>query len=225
MYQLGILTAEGKLPGGWPAARRWLAHSANVGTFAAAHALIQSPWYELSLQAKTSHAALQRLERAAQTGHRYAALRYAMLLDPDFYPREHTVRKNTVLAYHWMRIAAKDGSSMAEYDIAQAYASGSYGFPNNPRKAVYWWHQAALRGDGLAANNLAYSFQIGNGVPQNSILAAAWFLSSSADGYRPAFHKAQRILRSLNHQQRLSVVSHALISFITPLPNSSQRTK
>lgn len=205
MRQLGILEAEGKIPGGGKGSRYWLARSDNVGTISARNAIVESPWYVLSLEAEHSKPALRKLTLAARMGHPYAQLRLAMLYDTSYLLGETTVSKNSKKSACWMRLAAEGGVADAQYNEGQLDMA-----QKRLVDAVRWWKKAAIQGDALAANNLAYSYQIGNGIDRNADWAEAWFRISCEEGYRQACKKAHNLLRSMPIQKRAAAIYDTL---------------
>jgi hypothetical protein len=60
------------------------------------------------------------------------------------------------------------------------------GVPQDYVKAVYWWQEAADRGEPTAQCNLGIMYTYGQGVPQDEVLAHMWFNLASARGSHEA---------------------------------------
>ena len=53
-------------------------------------------------------------------------------------------------------------------------------------KAAAWYHKAALAGNARGAFNLAFAYNFGEGVPQNTRKAVYWWQQSAKDRHRPS---------------------------------------
>ena len=61
---------------------------------------------------------------------------------------------------HWLEIAAKQGNSSAQYDLARLYESGR-GAPRDVPRALAWYRDAAGQGHVSAQLQLAYLLAAG----------------------------------------------------------------
>ena len=67
------------------------------------------------------------------------------------------------------------------------------GCTRNPATAVYYYKQAAEKGNMYAQYNLANFYWVGSGVEENKDIAITWFRRSAAQGYKPAVKFLQDI--------------------------------
>jgi len=65
------------------------------------------------------------------------------------------------------------GDARAQAWLGYLYERG-VGVPQNPEKAVYWYHCAADRGQPHAQFLLGMAHDLGRGAPQDYVLAYAW---------------------------------------------------
>ena len=216
LEQMGMLAAKGLIPGGFPAAQLWFTHAAREGSLNAIEYIGYWPWHLLEHLAYHSPPALQRLHAGARSGNPVAEYYYAMSFRRGHPQADLPMPERQRNAVYWYQKSAEQGFAYAEYEMGQSAYIGRGGITKNMRVADHWWRLAALQGNDLAANNLGYSYQIGAGVPQNDILAAAWFLSSSADGYAPARAKANRLMANMTQEQKAQVLRYCT-SFESPL--------
>ena len=76
----------------------------------------------------------------------------------------------------WWRLAAKQGSALAEYNLAFAYSTGQ-GMPHkdtNDAEAVKLFRLAARQDYAKAQERLGWMYETGQGVPQNNVKAYKW---------------------------------------------------
>ena len=82
--------------------------------------------------------------------------------------------------------AAKSGDVSAMLALGNHYQRGKY-VNYDPNMAIYWWEEAAKRGDSVAQYNLGLMY---NGdlskLHYNSEKAAYWLALSAQNGYRDA---------------------------------------
>ncbi len=67
--------------------------------------------------------------------------------------------------------------------VSDALASIEKGVPQNP---AHWFHFSAKKGDAPSQFKLGILYLGGNGVPQDNIKAAKWFLLAANQGYTQA---------------------------------------
>ncbi len=89
-----------------------------------------------------------------------------------------------------MRIAAKQGDAVAQYNLGVAYATGE-GIAQDKREAVRWYRKAAEQGHAWAQNNLGLAYGFGEGVIQDYKESYIWLSiakvfgnKDSADSFR-----------------------------------------
>ena len=61
-------------------------------------------------------------------------------------------------------------------------AAGIRGVGKDYAEALKWQHKAVAQGNAVAQNNLGLMYGKGEGVPQNSVTAYAWFNIAAANG-------------------------------------------
>ncbi|MDB4390994.1 sel1 repeat family protein, partial [Akkermansiaceae bacterium] len=76
------------------------------------------------------------------------------------------VPKDSTEGTKWLRMAAHQGLTDAQYCLGLAYFNGD-GVPKDYAEAAGWYHQAAEKGHGFAQNNLATMYRLGDGVPED----------------------------------------------------------
>ena len=112
------------------------------------------------------------------------------------------IRRNSKQAFYWYKKAAEQGVAKAQYDLAVMYGRGVEGVPHDPEqednlaqsriaegnkerfpmfgrndhnKLVDWYEKVAEQGDCRAQYTLAEMYREGKGVPQDYVIAYAWF--------------------------------------------------
>jgi uncharacterized protein len=83
-------------------------------------------------------------------------------------------KRDDVEALNWLRKAADQGDSMAEWKLANAYLNG-LGVDKNYVQAANWFRKAADQGNALAENDLGSLYDNGIGVGKDSAEAVNWF--------------------------------------------------
>ena len=103
--------------------------------------------------------------KAAENGHAQAASRLSELVtDPDDQVK-------------WTRIAAENGDSEAQYEMAQRCRAERV-----MQGAVDWYLKAAKQGNFLAQYNLGSCYRNGDGVEKNLQLAEEWYRKAADNG-------------------------------------------
>lgn len=90
----------------------------------------------------------------------------------------------------WGRIAvltvlARHGVGAAQYDLGRAYMLGE-GVSKNTAIGIFWYQQAADRGDVVAQFNLGSVYWTGEYADPDWKMAVQWFRESAKGGYAPA---------------------------------------
>jgi TPR repeat protein len=90
-------------------------------------------------------------------------------------------KDNTIVnqkqAVYWWEMAAKNGLTAAQYNLAACYSDGN-GVTADAKMAMYWYGKSAENGDEDAQYELGMGFKYGNGV-QLSINQAMYWLDKS----------------------------------------------
>lgn len=111
--------------------------------------------------------ALAWLDRAAQQGHRQAAL--ALI---DAYGGGRGMRRDQREALKWVQRLAEAGDLHMRLRLARMYERGGNGVARNPREAFRWYRAASEGGDPGALRALARAHELGIGVERDPRAAA-----------------------------------------------------
>ena len=84
-------------------------------------------------------------------------------------------------ALKWYRLAAAQGDSQAQYNVAWMYFNG-HGVTQDYQEALKWYRLAAAQGDSQAQYNLGSMYGNGQGVPPDYVRAHMWSNLASAVG-------------------------------------------
>ena len=99
-----------------------------------------------------------------------------------------TKKENVADPFEEMLRAAEHGDAEAQYKLAGAHKWG-FSAPQDPAKAMYWYHKAAEQGHPRAQNELGNIYSSGVGfphVPQDRAKAAYWYQKAAAQGLAEA---------------------------------------
>lgn len=93
----------------------------------------------------------------------------------------------------WLREAANQGYTPAQYELGRIYLYGR-GVPADYAEALLWEQKAAEQGDPQAQRDLAFMYERGFGVKANPSKAADWNRKAAAQGQPDAqIHLAQAL--------------------------------
>ncbi len=81
------------------------------------------------------------------------------------------------------------------------YAIGQGDIPQNHAEAVRWYRAASEQGDANAQANLGSMYASGEGVPEDYVLAYAWFNLAGAQGVEEAQEAKDRLSRRMTSEQ------------------------
>ena len=102
----------------------------------------------------------------------------------------------------WMRKAAEQGSTVAEYESG-VFSKEGFGGPKDYAAAANWFRKAAHQRHADAAFNLALMYQSGLGVERDATMALSWieaalgFLAPpGADAVRPVYASTRDSIRA-----------------------------
>jgi TPR repeat protein len=95
------------------------------------------------------------------------------------------------------RIKANQGDALAQYNLGFMYEDG-HGVTKNPRKAIYWYAQAAEQNDISAQLNLAWFYFSGfeEKIPRHEMKAVYWYTRAARQGSQ----RAQYMLGWMYHE-------------------------
>ena len=94
---------------------------------------------------------------------------------------EHKDSQYYIELFRWNRLAAGNGSVVAQYNLGVMYRDG-LGTSKNYETAAEWFERSARQGHEFAQYNLGVMYRDGLGVTQNYKKAMAWLFLSSEQG-------------------------------------------
>jgi TPR repeat protein len=95
--------------------------------------------------------------------------------------RAYDKKGQSVTGVQWYREGAKQGHTIAQYNIGIAYTFGT-GVEQNYTEGVYWFRQSAEQGFSLAQYQLANAYLYGEGVKKSYVKAALWNKKAAEQG-------------------------------------------
>jgi len=97
------------------------------------------------------------------------------------YDKGHGVERDCGEAFKWFRLAAEQGSPMAQSNLGLMYDNG-LGVPQDYSEAIRWYGLAAEQGVPEAQTNLGLMYDKPHGVPQDYVQAHMWYNLAGASG-------------------------------------------
>lgn len=92
-----------------------------------------------------------------------------------------TTREDGVKAFKYLRQAASQGHTEAQYQLSVCYDRG-IGVRRNITEAAKWCQMAAFGGHAKAQSEIGYCYEYGQGVVRNIKEAVSWYEMASAQG-------------------------------------------
>ena len=92
-----------------------------------------------------------------------------------------TTREDAVNAVRYLRQAASQGHTQAQYQLSICYDRG-IGVRKNMTEAAKWCQMAAFGGHAKAQSEIGYCYESGQGVVRNIKEAVSWYEMASAQG-------------------------------------------
>lgn len=158
-------------------ALRALQHAAAAGSAEANHRLgVAYAQGRLGLARDDARAA-QLFEKAANAGHRRAAVNLGLL-----YLRGQGVKRDLVQARAWLEKGAADGNPDALYALGRAMEEGDGQAQPDPVRAATLYRRAAEKGHALAALRYGLALSEGTGVKRDPVEAQRLFLQAQTSG-------------------------------------------
>ncbi len=102
------------------------------------------------------------------------------------------VKQDQSTAVKWYMLAADQGYTGAQYNLANCFQLGE-GIAENKRKAFFWYREAANQGDADSQYMLGLCYASGEGVTKDNTKAIEWFKKSSRQGHPLAQHILMRV--------------------------------
>jgi len=106
-------------------------------------------------------------------------------------------------AFGWYQLAAEQGNSVAQYEVARCYRRGQ-GVEKNSKLAVRWMRKSAKQGNRGAQVILADLYTNGEGVRRDLKQAAMWHRKAANQGEKKAQSKLVELMRMHPQIRRLS---------------------
>jgi TPR repeat protein len=120
---------------------------------------------------------LKMLESEARGGQPEAELLYGLALLEG----RDGIKPDPVQGYNWIRRAAHEGDTYAQYMLGTLYAEGRGTGVKNDR-AIYWWREAAKGDNRTAQYLLGKAYLEGKMVPRDNTEAIHWLTKSAEQG-------------------------------------------
>ncbi len=99
------------------------------------------------------------------------------------YTNGEGVQKDYDESAKWYRKAAEQGYARAQSALGFMYTMGGYGVQKDYDESLRWYRKAAEQGDAFAQYNLGVIYEVGQGVPQDYVLAHMWFNLAAAHSH------------------------------------------
>ena len=97
----------------------------------------------------------------------------------------------------WLRRAADQGHSQAQFNLAVMYVNG-LGVAADNVEAASWYRRAAEQGNTSAQYNLGLMYYNGDGVAQDNVMAHVWTSIAAANGHENAATARDAILERMS---------------------------
>lgn len=104
--------------------------------------------------------------------------------------------KNEAEASKWLHKAAEVGDPNAKSRLGELYFHGTGPVPQDKRKGVEFYKEAASAGVVTSQFNLAYLYLTGDGVPKNSLMAETLFRKAADKGFVMAMVNLAQMYRT-----------------------------
>ena len=111
------------------------------------------------------------------------------------------VEQDYVAAANWYKIAAEQGSSRAQHNLALMYENGE-GVLRDLAEAARWYRMAADQGNAGSQNNLGALYESGDGVAKNDRTALEWYRRAAQGGDVNAADNATRLEARINLEHK-----------------------
>lgn len=102
-----------------------------------------------------------------------------------YFNGQQTVPQDYTEAAKWFRLAAEQGNTDAQSNLAWMYDEGR-GVPQDYKEAMKWYRLRAEQGDAAAQFLLGEMYDKGQGVPQDYTEAAKWYRLAAEQGVADA---------------------------------------
>ena len=109
------------------------------------------------------------------------ATRDALFAEGMWILENGTTREDGVKAFKYLRQAASQGHTEAQYQLSVCYDRG-IGVRRNITEAAKWCQMAAFGGHAKAQSEIGYCYEYGQGVVRNIKEAVSWYEMASAQG-------------------------------------------
>jgi TPR repeat protein len=185
-YQVGRAYLLGKgVPVDLERGRMWLDRAAQNGSLDA-QILLGAGYLSGTKLPKDPQLASKYLLLAAQQQHVVGRLRSSQALAQywiaSMYEQGSGVEKSHDKAIQFLQMAANNGSSSAQYDLASLYNDGTGGMTMDKTHACELFEKAADQGHAKAMHNAGYCYQAGIGGKKDENKAIGYYTKASETG-------------------------------------------
>ena len=166
-------------------AHSWLQRAADKGSFEAqmvlgtAHRSGTRFPKDDTLAAKYLQLAAEQIEVKPADASARALAQYLLA---SIYEQGRGVEKSHETAIQYLKLAARNGNSGAEFDLAVLYGDGSGGVAKDRAQACQLFSKAADQGHVRAMHNAAYCYQTGTGVGKDLNTAVQYYTRAAEAG-------------------------------------------
>jgi TPR repeat protein len=102
----------------------------------------------------------------------------------------------------WIRKAAEQGDSFAQYHLGSLLNGLGQALPTNPFESFTWWLKSAEGGFAVAQNNVGYLYEQGEIIGQDYVEAHKWMSLAAAQGYEGADEHSNAMALKMSAEQR-----------------------
>ncbi len=186
MYPAGRAYLLGKgVPVDLEKGRMWLDRAAGAGSIEA-EMLLGSAYLGGTILPKDPRLASKYLLQVAQQQHVVGNLRSVQALAQYWlalmYEKGRGLEKSHEKAVHYLDMAASNGNSSAQFDLASLYSDGTGGITMDKSRACELFEKAADQGNVKAMHNTGYCYQTGIGNRKDAGLAIKYYTRAAELG-------------------------------------------
>ena len=118
-----------------------------------------------------------------------------------YYGEEARAYRDRTKAIKWNTIASQQGDdTSAQFRLGMIYSDENWG-DVDMKTAAQWYKRAADKGHSAAQSNLGIMYAIGQGIPQDYVLAHMWFNLASANGDKDAVTNRDSVSKLMSNAQ------------------------
>ena len=110
------------------------------------------------------------------------------------------VSADPVQAANWFRVAAEQGSAVAQNNLGLMHLKGQ-GVSQDDAKAAKWMRSSAEQGFAVAQNRLGAMYEHGRGVEKSPVTACMWYSLAAAQGHENSRRQRDIIAQLMTAEQ------------------------